>query len=75
MNIKIKPKHIELTEVLITSVSVSLEKTAYITGLISGIELSQTFTIQLTQEEYNAWGDNDDYLINLVLTKLGLEKA
>ena len=75
MNIKIKPKHIELTEVLITSVSVSLEQTAYITGLISGIELSQTFTIQLTQEEYNAWGDNDDYLINLVLTKLGLEKA
>lgn len=75
MNIKIKPKNIELTEVLITSVSVSLDKTAYITGLITGTELSQTFNIQLTQEEYNAWGDNDDYLINLVLTKLGLERA
>ena len=75
MNIKIKPKHIELTEVLITSVSVNLEKNANITGLISGAKLSQTFNIQLTQEEYDAWGDNDDYLINLVLTKLGLERA
>lgn len=29
--------------------------------------------IKLTTEEYNAWG-TDDYLINIVLTKLNLQK-
>jgi hypothetical protein len=75
MNIKIQPKHIELNEVLITSISVNLDKTAYITGLILGTEISKPFNINLTKEEYDGWGNDDNYITELILTKLGLEKA
>lgn len=73
--IKIKPKSIELTEVLITSVSITLESTSYITGAILGDNISKPFNIHLTKEEYTAWGTDDNYIIDLILTKLGLERA
>ena len=31
--------------------------------------------VKIEGEEYNAWGDDDNYIINLVLTKLGLAKT
>jgi len=31
--------------------------------------------VKIEGEEYNAWGDDDNYIINLVLTKLGLTKT
>jgi hypothetical protein len=31
--------------------------------------------IRLSEEEFAAWGDNDAYIENLILTKLGLKKA
>jgi hypothetical protein len=30
--------------------------------------------VKISGDEYNAWGDDDNYIINLVLTKLGLTK-
>lgn len=34
-----------------------------------------TKTVRIEGDEYNAWGDDDNYIINLVLTKLGLTKT
>lgn len=31
--------------------------------------------VKIEGEEYNAWGDDDSYITNLVLTKLGLTKT
>lgn len=31
--------------------------------------------VKIEGDEYNAWGDDDNYIINLVLTKLGLTKT
>lgn len=31
--------------------------------------------VKIEGEEYNAWGDDDNYIIILVLTKLGLTKT
>lgn len=31
--------------------------------------------VKIEGEEYNAWGDDDNYITNLVLTKLGLTKT
>mgnify|MGYP000374421476 CR=1 FL=1 len=31
--------------------------------------------VKIDGDEYNAWGDDDNYIINLVLTKLGLTKT
>lgn len=30
--------------------------------------------VKIEGDEYNAWGDDDSYITNLVLTKLGLTK-
>lgn len=32
-------------------------------------------TVKIGGAEYNAWGDDDSYITNLVLTKLGLTKT
>jgi len=32
-------------------------------------------SVKISGDEYNAWGDDDNYIINLVLTKLGLTKT
>jgi hypothetical protein len=32
-------------------------------------------TVKIEGDEYNAWGDDDNYITNLVLTKLGLTKT
>jgi len=31
--------------------------------------------VDVTGDEYNAWGTDDSYIIDLVLTKLGMTKA
>ena len=31
--------------------------------------------VKIEGDEYNAWGDDDNYITNLVLTKLGLTKT
>jgi hypothetical protein len=31
--------------------------------------------VRIEGDEYNAWGDDDNYITNLVLTKLGLTKT
>jgi len=31
--------------------------------------------VKIAGDEYNAWGDDDNYIVNLVLTKLGLTKT
>jgi hypothetical protein len=36
----------------------------------NGLELGRT-TIDLTTEEYLEWNNNDDYIINLIATRLG----
>ena len=32
-------------------------------------------SVKISGAEYNAWGDDDSYITNLVLTKLGLTKT
>jgi len=41
---------------------------------VGGIHLA-TKTVRIEGDEYNVWGDDDNYIINLVLTKLGLTKT
>jgi hypothetical protein len=39
-----------------------------------GIELADRVRIQLSKEEYDMWGDSDQYIENLVLDKLGFQR-
>ena len=38
-----------------------------------GIVISNT-NVYISEEEYQMWTNNDDYIINLVLSKLGLSR-
>lgn len=70
----------EVTVMIINSVSIqitNLDLTKYVDVMVifkndNKFLKSQTFRIE--GEEYDAWGNNDEYLINLVLQKCGLQR-
>lgn len=63
--------------------SVQIDLSQYVLGksaLFSVLLLDKTFTVLkrtsflIEGEEFSNWGSDDDYIINLILTKLGLTK-
>lgn len=73
-SIKIKPVNYSTETLDIFNVSLQLNKTAQITCAVRGEKLHIPHTIELTADEYAAWGNDDNYIVDLVLSKLGLEK-
>jgi hypothetical protein len=74
--IEIKPQVVELNELYLQSVSIHQHGAQVICSVVNTTaHLGKTITLDLTADEYNAWGDNDEYIETLVLSKLGLEKA
>lgn len=73
--IKIKPVNYSVDVLNIHNVSLSLDKTARIVCSISGEKVNIGYTIELTADEYAAWGTDDNYIIDLILSKVGVEKA
>ncbi len=67
----------QTTTVTITSFDVSLRtlelfKTAsFIVNTYSDNGIVDRKIISLTQEQYQAWNNNDSYIINLIATELG----
>jgi hypothetical protein len=73
--IKIKPVNYSLDTLEIINVGVQLDKTAYVNCMVKGEKITNHHTIELTTDEYSAWGNDDNYIVDLLLSKLGLEKA
>ena len=73
--IKIKPVNYSLDTLQIINVVVQLDKSAYVVCSVKGEQISISYNIELTPEEYNAWGNDDNYIVDLLMSKLGLEKA
>lgn len=74
--IEIKPQVVELNELYLQGVNIHKNGAQIICSVVNTmVNIGKTTTIDLTTDEYNAWGDNDDYIETLVLNKLGLEKA
>jgi len=59
-NIKIRINRINLFK----SISASVH-------LFEGTKLIENKVVEITGTEYNNWGNDDQYVINLILTKLG----
>ena len=57
----------------IANFNVSLFNTAYINVILNDASgnFVQSVNITLTKDEYNGWVDDDNYILNLVATKLG----
>lgn len=75
--IQIKPIQLEVTEIEITNVSVNLDKSANINVfyyLKDGRRPVKNFSLDMDGETYDAWGNDDEYVVNWVLSQLGLEK-
>lgn len=75
IKIAIKPVSYSVSELVINNISVVLNSTATIGGFIYGEKIGLPFNVELSKAEYEAWGNDDNYITNIVLSKLGLEKA
>jgi len=74
--IEIKPQVVELNELYLQSVSIHQQGAQVVCSVVNTTaQIGKTISVDLTPDEYNAWGDNDDYIETLVLSRLGLEKA
>jgi hypothetical protein len=80
MKIQIKPiiKTINFLEISNISIVIDaagrIENRAQIYVKLTG-DITESKLVDLTTEEYAAWGEDDNYLLGLVISKLGLEKA
>jgi hypothetical protein len=64
-----------INKVAISIVNVQLFTSVMISAILfHNDKLLDNKTIVLTGEEYDAWGNNDQYIINITLQKLGLHE-
>lgn len=73
--IEIKPISYSVDKVEIFNISLTINKTAFVNGVIFGEKINFPFHFELSDEEYAAWGNDDNYILDLVLSKVGAEKA
>lgn len=73
--IKIKPVNYSVDKLEIHSIALKLDKGAKINCVVKGEIINIHNTIDLTEEEYAGWGTDDNYIVDLLMSKLGLEKA
>jgi hypothetical protein len=71
-------KNIEIKTIVkeFSQVKIGIEiigNSAYATCRIDG--LSEALNCVINEAEYEAWGSDDNYIYDLILSKLGLEKA
>lgn len=51
----------------------ALFKVEFLNNIFINDDINYNY-IEIKDDEYLAWGDNDEYIINLILNKLGLDK-
>ena len=79
MKINISPKDftVKVNAITVHTVGYQINKEAefavqYFKEDGSSFEIERVF---ITGDEFSAWGSDDNYIVDLVLAKLGLEKA
>jgi hypothetical protein len=74
MNIKIKPIQKIADEVTITLSFVDTHRADF-SVMLKGDGIMELKNIIIQGPEYDAWGTDDNYIYDLVLQKLGYERA
>jgi len=64
-----------LDKLEILDVSVQLDSSARISALVKGDGLTEGHQLLMDGASYEAWGSDDEYVINWTLEQLGLTKA
>lgn len=78
MKVQIKPitkisTEVELNIVLFNDPITNLTKASATVKLL-GDGIFDTKQVIIESEEYNAWGEDDNYIYDLILSKIGLER-
>lgn len=78
MKVQIKPviktsTEVELNIVLFND-PITNETKASATVKLLGDGIFDTKQVIISTEEYNAWGEDDNYIFDLILSKVGLER-
>jgi hypothetical protein len=78
MKVEIKPVIKTSTEVEINIVvfsdPINNETKASATVKLLGDGIFETKSVILTAQEYSSWGSDDNYIYDLILSKVGLER-
>ena len=74
MKIEIKPV-VRTAEMLDVSLSINNNNSVTASIVIHSESIMETHTILIEGAEYDAWGTDDSYIYDLILSKLGLERA
>jgi len=80
MDIMVKQTQIfglDINSIQISDIVINLNKSAHFVVAIYGTDgdLVHSRSIALDGDEYDSWGDDDNYIVEITLKKLGLEKA
>jgi len=75
MEQNIKPITKTLTGLTINAVSVVLDTEAYVTFSMIGNEVGFSGQLVMSGEAYEAWGNDDEYVLNWTMEQLGVEPA
>lgn len=73
MNIKIKPQ-IRQADLINIHISV-VDNKAYANVILKSDCIMESKTVVIEGPEYDNWGTDDNYIYNLILQKLGYERA
>ena len=73
MKIEIKPVLREASELNIF-ISV-VENKAIASVILKSDSIMESHSVTIEGAEYDAWGSDDNYIYDLILSKLGLERA
>lgn len=75
MKISIKPVTKTLDTLVIQSVSVLLDNSAYVTAVLYGSDISMSKSFTMDSNTYSQWGADDEFVVNWVMSQWGLERA
>jgi len=75
MEQNIKPITKTLTGLTINAVSVVLDTEAFVTFSMIGDEVGFSGQLVMSGEAYEAWGNDDEYVLNWTMEQLGVEPA
>jgi hypothetical protein len=76
MKIQIKPVTRSLHTLNIVGVNVSLDNSAIVSVTLMGDDyISQSYTLFMNAETYALWGSSDSFVVDFVMTELGLQPA
>jgi hypothetical protein len=73
--VEVDGKTVKYLDIIVVMVRLKGPKIIAYTLVDADMKMIKGVNMIITEEEYNAWSDDDDYITELTLAKIGLTKA